>query len=301
VTRPHTAEVADGVFAYIQPEGGWCVSNAGILLGGSSVTLVDSAATEARARALRSAVAELTPVAPGVVVNTHHHGDHTFGNGVAAPGATVIGHALTRSEMVEKGFGLRAVWPGVDWGETPLVPPDVTFTGGLTLHVGDRPVELIHVGPAHTTNDVVAWLPADGVLFAGDVLMPGCTPFILMGSLAGSLRAVERLRALGAHTIVCGHGPVCGPEVFDDCEEYLRWIGEIAADAYARGLDPLTAARGAELGPYAKLRDSERLVANLHRACAELAGRPPGAHLPSAPVFAEMVAYHGGQPLTCLA
>lgn len=301
MTRPYLEELAPQVFAYVQPHGGWCVSNAGFVVGAGGCTVIDTAATERRARALRAALERLTPVRATTLVNTHHHGDHTFGNFVFAGEVAIIAHELARSEMAEKGLGLRYVWPDVEWGDAPLVLPSVTFADALTIHAGDLRLELRHVGPAHTTNDVVVWIPEHRVLFAGDVLLPGCTPFCLMGSVAGSLRAVAALRELGACTIVGGHGAVCGPEVFDETERYLRWIQEVAGKAVAAGVSPLEAARETDLGEFAGLLDPERVVANLHRAYAEEAGRPLGVHLSSGPVFAEMVDYNGGSPLRCLA
>lgn len=298
---PRLEEVAERIFAYVQPDGGWCVSNSGILLNGDSVAVVDTASTEARARALRAAVASLSPLEPRALVNTHHHGDHTFGNFVFAPSASIIGHELARTEMAEKGMGLQYVWPDANWGEIELILPWVTFQEQLTLHVGELRVELLYVGPAHTNNDVVAWIPEHRLLFAGDVLMSGCTPFFLMGSLEGSLRAVARLRALGAQTIVGGHGPVCGPEIFDATESYLLRVRDIARGGVSAGLTPLQAALETSLGDFTHLRDPERLVANLHRAYSEELGEPLGKAIRSGPVFAEMMEYNGGQPLTCLA
>lgn len=306
-TRPRTRsraelhEVADGVFAYIQPDGGWCVSNAGIVVGRDAVTVIDTAATESRARRLRDTIRAITPAVPRTVVNTHHHGDHTAGNFVFAPGATVVAHELARTEMIDKGLGLTRVWPDTDWGDLTVSPPTLTFADRLTIHVDETAIELRHVGPAHTTNDVIAWLPERKVLFAGDIVMAGCTPFFFMGSVTGSLRAVRALRALGAEQVVCGHGPVCGPEVFDATEAYLRWVHRLALAGLAAGLAPLDLARQADLGEFAELLDAERIVANLHRAYDELRGNPPGRHLASAPVFDQMRTYNGGQPLTCLA
>jgi cyclase len=299
VTAPYTQEVADGVFAYVQPPGGWCVSNAGILAAGTETVVIDTAATAARAMRLLATVRELHAWPPRLTVNTHHHGDHTFGNAVF-PEATVVAHETTREEMLTRGAALRQVWPAVDWGELDIVPPALTFTDRLTVHPGDRLLELRHVGPAHTTGDIVAWLPAERVLFAGDIVMSGHTPFALMGSVAGSIAAIRELRALEPRTVVCGHGPVSGPDVLDIAEAYLEWVRSVAAEGIAAGLSPLEAALAADAGSYKELAESERLVANLHRAYLEQqSDAAPGTRLPSAPVFADMVAYNGGHSLTC--
>lgn len=298
---PYTQRLADGVHAFVQPHGGWCLGNAGILVGDGAAALIDTAATERRTRLLRDAAAALSPHPPAVVVNTHHHGDHHFGNALFAPTATIVASARTRAVMAEKGTALRQVWPGTDWGDLGLTLPTLTFEDRLTLHVGGLRVELLDLGTAHTVSDTVAWLPDRRVLFAGDVLLPGCTPFVLMGSVSGSLAALERLRALGPEVIVGGHGPVAGPEVLDTTEGYLRLVREVAARGLAGGLSPYEAAVRADLGPYAGLRDPERLVANLHRAYAEAAGHPLDHELRSAPVFAEMARFNGGRPLVCQA
>ncbi|MFE0043881.1 MBL fold metallo-hydrolase [Streptomyces albireticuli] len=292
-------EVAEGVFAYVQPDGGWCLNNAALVVSRGQAALVDTAATEARARALRSAALGVCPAPPRVLVNTHFHGDHTFGNFVF-PEALVVGHERIRGEMAAAGLHLTGLWPDVEWGELTLTLPEVTYHDRLTLHVGDAAAELIHLGPAHTTNDTVVWLPDQRVLVTGDLVMSGVTPFCPMGSVAGTLDAVARLRALDARTVVTGHGPVAGPEVFDVTEDYLRWVQELAREGLAAGLTPLEAARAASPGPYAHLIDSERLVPNLHRAYVEERGAAPGAPLDIGELFREMVEFHGGLP-TCRA
>ncbi|MFD5715916.1 MBL fold metallo-hydrolase [Streptomyces pharetrae] len=297
------AEIADGVHAFVQPPGGWCLNNAGVIVCEGQSVLVDTAATESRARALREAALRLNPAAPKAVVNSHFHGDHAFGN-FLFPEALVIGHERTRSEMIAAGLHLTGLWPDVDWGAIELVPPAVTYHDALTLHVGSVRAEVVHVGPrAHTSNDSVVWLPEQRVLFTGDLVMAGVTPFCLMGSIAGSLAALERLRAFGATTVVPGHGPVSGPEVFDTVEGYLRLVRELAEQGRAAGLTPAETAREADLGPYAGLLDPERLVPNLHRAFAELAGTGAAEPLPM-PVMEralrEMIDYNGGLP-RCLA
>jgi cyclase len=298
-------EVADGVYAYVQAPGGWCLSNAGVVVGADGAVVIDTLATERRSRQLRTTVERLAgdrAAGPArTLVNTHHHGDHSFGNHVFGPAATVVAHDQARREMADTAMALTGLWPDVDWGRVELRLPTLTFPDRITLHLDERPVELIHVGPAHTTNDVVAWLPDDGVLFAGDVVLGGCTPFNLMGSIEGALAAVERLRRLGATTVVGGHGPVSGPALFDETTAYLRRVQELATQGASQGLTPLQVARQTDLGDFAHLIDPERIVGNLHRAYAELEAGPLGRPLDVAPIFGEMIEFNDGQLPTCLA
>ncbi|WP_436791100.1 MBL fold metallo-hydrolase [Yinghuangia sp. YIM S10712] len=302
-TRPDTApqvqEVADGVFAYIQPDGTWWINNTGFLVGGGGVIAVDTCATEHRTRAYADTIARVSGGAPvRTLVNTHHHGDHTHGNWLF-PAATIVGHEETRTEILRQGLtDYDAVWPGVDWGEVRVAPPFLTFRDAVTLYAGDTRAEVRHFGvAAHTTNDSVVWLPDHGVVFTGDLVFNGGTPFLLMGSPAGSLHALEQLRALGAPTLVPGHGPVCGPEQIDVTAGYVRFVMETAEAGRAAGLTPLDAAREADLGEYAALSDPERLVGNLHRAYAELDGRDVDIEI----AVLDMIVYNGGRPLSCRA
>ncbi|MFJ9472571.1 MBL fold metallo-hydrolase [Streptomyces caniferus] len=297
--EPYLTELAAGVHAFVQPDGGWCLNNAGFITDGDTTLVVDTAATERRARLLRRRIAESGAPTPRMVVNTHHHGDHTYGNCVFAPEATVIGHASCRRELLAAGQQLHAVWPEVEYGDIRLTAPEVTYTDELALHVGDIEVRLIHPGVAHTTGDTLVWLPRQRIVFAGDLVFHGGTPFVFMGSLAGSLRALQLMRTLDAVTVVPGHGPVTGPEVYDGIERYLRFVGRLAQEGRAAGRTPLEVAREADLGPFAELAESERLVANLHRAYAELAGTAPGAPLDVVAGFSDMTVMNGGVPMAC--
>ncbi len=294
---PRTQEVADGVFALVQPPGGWCLNNAGLVVGDDGQSLlIDTVATERRARQLREEVLRRVPTPPRTLVNTHFHGDHVFGN-FLFPEALIVAHEGTRTDMAAHGLHLAALWPDVCWGDIELALPHVTYRDALTLHIGGVRAELLHLGPAaHTTNDTVVWLPEQRVLFTGDVVMAGVTPFCVMGSVSGSLDAMARLRTLDAEVVVPGHGPVGGPELIDANEAYFRWLQRLAADGAAEGLTPLQLARKTDGGPFAELIDAERLVPNLARCYAEQRGAEPGAPLDVAALFQEMIDYHGRLP-----
>ncbi|MCT4357392.1 MBL fold metallo-hydrolase [Streptomyces sp. Je 1-79] len=299
VADPYVVPLAPQVHAYVQPDGGWCLNNAGFLGDARESLLVDTAATERRARLLREAVlAEGLPL-PRTVVSTHHHGDHTYGNGVFLPEARIVGHANCRSEQLAAGRQLHLLWPRTDFGAVEVEPPTLTYSERLTLYVGELEVRVLHPGPAHTTGDSIVHVPERGVVFTGDLVFHGGTPFLPMGSLSGSLRALDVLRSLDAPTVVPGHGPVTDPSVYDTTERYLHRVAELARDGRAKGATPLETARRADLGEFAAWRESERLVANLHRAYAELDGLPEGSPLDPAVVFGDMAAMNGGVPVAC--
>jgi cyclase len=299
---PRTEEVADGVYAYVQPDGSWWINNTGFVVGASGVLCIDSCATEARTRAFLAAVDTVAGAGRRTLVNTHHHGDHTNGN-CLLPFATIIGQQGCRSAVLEAGI-LRpdGIFEPVEWGTLQPAPPFVTFERRLNVYVDDLLVELHHFGTAaHTTNDVVAWIPERKVLFTGDLVFNGGTPFVLMGSVAGAMWVLDRLLDFDAEVLVPGHGPPCRADSIDTVGEYLRFVQETAEKTTVAGLTPLEAARQIDLGSFGTLTDPERIVGNLHRAYAECAGARPGDPIDILAAFTDIVAYNGGRPLRCLA
>src|ERR1700722_18694772 len=299
---PWVSEVADGIFAYVQPDGSWWINNTGFIRGDRTVISIDTCSTERRTRAYLAKVEEITGRGPQVLVNTHHHGDHTNGN-CLLPSATVIGHERCREEIIRSGIPhYRRLFEPIEWGDLELAPPFVTLEHHLDIYVDDLKVELIHLtSAAHTTNDVVAWIPEHRVLFSGDLVFNGGTPFVVMGSVAGSLEALSGVMELEPDVIVPGHGSPGGTEMVSTCGAYLRWIQQSAERAVAAGISPLEAAHELELGDFAELLDPERLAENLHRAYAECRGAQPGESIDLAAAFADMIALNGGRPLRCMA
>jgi cyclase len=124
---PRVVEVADRVFAYVQPDGSWWINNTGFIVGEKLVVSIDTCSTEARTRAYLDAVEERAGDTPRVLVNTHHHGDHTNGN-CLLPFATIIGHERCRQLILDSGIlRIDGVWEPVEWGDLTAAPPFVTF------------------------------------------------------------------------------------------------------------------------------------------------------------------------------
>ena len=161
--RPQVQQVSDSVYAYIQPDGTWWINNTGFLVGPQGVISIDTCSTERRTRAYRQAIADVTTAPVRTVVNTHHHGDHTFGNCLFPRGHDRRSRAAAGEAMRDERHRrpTRALLDLRSTGAISPSPPFLTFTD---LHrlctLGDLRVELRHVGtPAHTTNDVMSRIP----------------------------------------------------------------------------------------------------------------------------------------------
>jgi cyclase len=288
-------EVADGVWAYLQPDGGWGWSNAGLVTDGAASMLVDTLFDLRLTAEMLAAMRRVTPAADrfDTVINTHANGDHCYGNSLVA-GAEIIASRASALEMLELpparladlmraapglgelgAFVLRIFGP-FSFEGIELALPTRTFDGELDLQVGDRRVRLIEVGPAHTAGDVVVHLPDDGVVFTGDILFYGGHPIVWAGPVGNWIAACDRVLALGAPTVVPGHGPLATPLAIRDLKGYFEHLTVEARLRFDAGLSPLDAARDIDLGPYADWGEGERLVVNIHALYRDF-----GAELPS--------------------
>lgn len=301
--QPTLAQVTDNVHAWVQPDGTWWLNNAGAVLGDDGVILIDTCATAERTRRFLAAVEHVAPGPPiRFAVNTHLHGDHTYGNALLPDSTVIVGHPSTREGLLADFLlaDTPPIWsPAPDWGIGEVRPPTVVVPDEAALFTGGRRVELHHPGhPAHTLGDLVAWLPAERVLFTGDLIFHGVTPLVFMGSVEGALRSLDWLRGFPAEHVVPGHGPVFGGEAFesvlDEHAGYYRFVQGVAAQGLAAGHSPLEAARLCDLGPFAGWPDPERIVLNLHRSYAAA----EGTDLDLLGAFSDAIAYHGG-PLSC--
>lgn len=203
------AEVADRV--YVRRHASLDL-NVTLLVGEGACLVVDTRASEVQGADLAAAVRTVTPH-PWVVVNTHHHFDHTFGNAAFRPGA-IWGHRRAAECLAAEGVAMRdriAGRAGELAGEiaaSRIDPPDQLVDDVATLSVGGRPVRLRYLGRGHTDNDLVIELPDAGLVVAGDLVEEGAPPQFASAyplDWPGTLDAVAEL-VTGA--VIPGHGAV---------------------------------------------------------------------------------------------
>jgi cyclase len=195
------------VYACIGASGG---SNTGFIVGRRGVLVIDTRLNPAMARELGALVRSVTDKPVTHVVNTHFHGDHTFGNQVFAESAEIIASTVTQNRLLMEGEPHRQWISGhfpVDYSEVEITPPDTAFDGSITVSLGDRSVDLIETASGHTGGDVMVWVPDAKVLFTGDVLVVNNIPWLgdSPGS-AGLMKDLIDLTSAPAETFVPGHG-----------------------------------------------------------------------------------------------
>ncbi|HXY66373.1 MAG TPA: fumarylacetoacetate hydrolase family protein [Mycobacterium sp.] len=282
-------EVADRVWAWMLPDGGYGWSNAGLVAGDGASLLVDTLFDLALTREMLDSMAPITDRAPITdALITHSNGDHTHGNQllnrsvrvIAAKGtAEEIAHGMAPEMLVMTQTAdlgpiatryLRERFGPFDFGGITVRNADQTFDDRLTIEVGGREVHLLNLGPAHTAADSVVHVPDAGVLFAGDLLFIGCTPIVWAGPIANWVAACEAMIALEAPTVVPGHGPITDADGIRAVRGYLVHVAEQAERAYRKGLSFVEAADTIDLGEYASWLDAERVVVNVYQRYREL-------------------------------
>jgi cyclase len=204
-------KLAGGVYAYLQPPLVW-YSSAGVIVGDRDVIVVDSLTNAAAAQDLRTEIRRVTDKPIRFLINTHWHPDHVFTNHLF-PEATVIGSHRTREltlagqEVQGKHTALFArLFPDVDFSGGRYTPQDMSFSGTLSLYQGQREVRVIELGQGHSESDVVVYLPAEQIVFCGDVFVNGMAPLPGEGHVTQAIANYEAIEALEADLYVAGHG-----------------------------------------------------------------------------------------------
>jgi len=284
-------ELGNGCFAWLQPDGGWGWSNAGLVTDAGASLLVDTLFDLTLTREMLAEMRRATPAAAriGTLVNTHANGDHCYGN-VLVRDAEIIASQATAEEMAEvppavmqslienaaqlgpAGAFFRRVFGAFDFRGIEPVLPTRTFERELTLTVGSKRVELLEVGPAHTRGDVIVHSPEDRIVFTGDILFIEGTPIVWEGPIANWIRACQRIEAMDVDVVVPGHGPITDRGGARRVREYLSFVRDAARERFDAGLPAREAARDIELGAYADWRDAERIAVNVETAYREFRG-----------------------------
>ncbi|WP_051357308.1 MBL fold metallo-hydrolase [Segniliparus rugosus] len=312
-------EVAEGTWAWLQPNGKLGESNAGLICGDGEALLVDTLWDPTlAARMLDTAPVPAETIT--VVVNTHGDGDHCWGNQLVS-GRRIIAAEGAREDMAEFDprvlaaagrFGslavpvlerlpLREKIPGLrpaifftsflrsmgqyDFRGVRPTPPTESFAGSLSLQVGGRRVELVKVGPAHTRGDLLVHVPDVDVVFAGDILFSKVTPIMWAGPAENWIAALDRVLAFEPEVVVPGHGPVGSAADVTALRAYWEFVLREGSERHRAGQSALAAAtaivRGAEFEErgFRRWHDPARLGVSLTVIFDRLSGRHGSASL----------------------
>ncbi|MCW2339101.1 glyoxylase-like metal-dependent hydrolase (beta-lactamase superfamily II) [Sphingobium sp. B2D3A] len=277
-------DIGNGLYGYVQPDGTWGWSNAGLIASDSETLLVDTLMSVPLTREMLDQFRAKVPEAAKIdrLVNTHANPDHFFGNGLVAD-AEIIGTTEARKEMTgfnpkmlanlkdvytEMGdtgaflyetMGRKFDFSGVD----ELTLPNRTFDGRLDLTVGSKAVSLIDLGPAHTDSDTIVWVPQDRVVFTGDLLFNEGHPIMWAGPVENWIAACQYIVDLDPQVVVPGHGPITDTQAVRNIKAYFEYVRDESRKRFEAGLSYEDAARDINMQEFRGWSDPERIVANV--------------------------------------
>ena len=247
-----SAWYVEGVSALGSPANKNFISNAGFVVTQTGVVVIDALGSPALASRLVEEIRKVTPLPITHVIVTHYHADHVYGlQTFKALGARIVAHQAAREYLNSETARLRlevsrkdlAPWVNAD---THLVPADEWIDGPKDLTIGGVMFRLQPVGPSHTPEDLVIYLPQEKVLFAGDLVFRSRIPYVGQADSRHWISALEQLLEFDAQTIVPGHGPF-SEEARKDMQltrDYLIYL-RAAMQRAAKNMDPFEEAYAA--------------------------------------------------------
>jgi cyclase len=277
-------DIGNGIYGYVQPDGTWGWSNAGLIVDGGETLLVDTLMSVPLTRDMLDRFKAQVPQAAKIdrLVNTHANPDHFFGNGLVAD-AEIIGTSEAKAEMASfnpkmlaalkdnylqmgdggeflyETMGRKFDFSGVD--EVTL--PNRTFEKQLSLSVGDKRIELTDLGPAHTASDTIVWVPDDRVVFTGDLLFNEGHPIMWAGPIENWIAACQHIIDLDPLVVVPGHGSITDRTAVANMKAYFEYVRDEARARFQSGMGFEEAARDINMQEYRGWTDPERIVANV--------------------------------------
>lgn len=311
--RPFTRGIHDlgnGCYGYVQPTGGWGWSNAGLVTSGGDTLLVDTLMSMPLTRTMLEEFAARVPASRHIrrVLNTHANPDHYFGNQLLRD-AEIVATAATARDMATFDprllADLRERWQLMgeggaflfetmgrvfDFSGIEVTLPNRTFEGALTLQVGDKRVECIDVGPAHTASDTLVVVPEDKVVFTGDIVFNEGHPIMWAGPIERWIAACEHILGLDVETVVPGHGPIGDKSAVAALKGYFEYVRAEARERFEAGMGWEEAARDINMQEYRGWSDPERIVANVFSLYRAWGADVPAEQEPA--LFAAMGRYH---------
>ncbi len=284
-------ELGNGCWAWLQPDGGWGWSNAGLVVSEGRSLLIDTLFDLPLTREMLDAMRRSIPESAAIetLVNTHANADHVNGNELVE-GARIVASEACAAEMraddPNRLLGLMQAAPGMgavgefllrafgdfDFEGITQTLPTETFDRRSTLEVGAKTLELHAVGPAHTRGDTLVHVPDDRTVYTGDILFVDGHPIIWEGPVQNWIDACELIESFDVETVVPGHGPITDKRAARAMKEYFVYLRDETRKRFDAGLSSFEAARDISFDDYDTWGDAERVAVNTASLYREFRG-----------------------------
>ena len=286
------SDLGNNIYCYLQPDGGWGWSNAGLIADGDESLIVDTLFDEDLTLEMLDSMKSAEPKGMKnirALINSHSNGDHCNGNNCVDTDE-VISSEATLEEMSHESPEMMAAllkqapemgtlgkyflecFGSFNFEGVTKRLPNTTFTGETQRQVGDKIVELIEVGPAHTNGDILVHVPSDKVVFTGDILFIEGHPILWAGPVKNWIYACDRIISMEVDFVVPGHGPVTDNRGVKAVRDYLAYIDTESRERFESGMSALEAAKEIDLDLFSTWGDGERIVVNVNSLYREYKG-----------------------------
>lgn len=220
--EPEVVKLAEGVYGFIGEEG---ATNSGFVVTGEGVVVIDTQGPKDLALLLKKKIREITDKPVLYVINTHFHGDHTFGNQYFTEAKEIIGHENTKINLTEKDKEHREQFKRF-FGENALegfklTLPTKTIKDTFQMQVGGKTIELAWPGRGHTDGDIVVYLPVERILFGGDLLYKERLPWLGDAYISDWIGTLDRVKNYDTGIYVPGHGGTGDITMLTQLQRYL--------------------------------------------------------------------------------
>ena len=271
--KTKTVEVWKNLFTLTHGEG--IDSNTTFLITNEGVIVVDTRVTPAEAKKVKEEVRKQTQLPILYTINTHYHGDHSFGNQVFKDTHTIIAHENVRKALEgESGQAHLEVFKsfkilGID--ETVITLPNMIFKEKMHVYAGEYHLELIHA-PGHTDGDLFIYIEALKTIIAGDLITTGKIPYMGDAYIENWIKALNYIGDLDAEIYIPGHGNPGGKPLLIAMKHYLidlRRLVSLQIDEGRSLMETQNAVRPVLEKKFRKWKKLEWLDGNIERAYME--------------------------------
>ena len=277
-------DLGNNIYCYLQPDGGWGWSNAGLIVDGDESLIIDTLFDENLTQEMLESMKEAEPKGMNnilALINSHSNGDHCNGNNCVETEEIICSEA-TLKEMSQESPEMMATlireapnmgalgryflkcFGSFNFEGITQRLPNTTFSGDMQRKVGDKVIELIEVGPAHTNEDILVHVPSDKVVFTGDILFIEGHPILWAGPVINWIDACEKIIVMDADFVVPGHGPVTDNKGVRAVKDYLVYIDAESRKRFEAGMSALEAAKDINLDFFSTWGDKERMAVNVN-------------------------------------
>jgi cyclase len=292
------------IYAWMVPNGSWGESNAGLVVGHGESLLIDTLWDVNHTRTMLQAMSSFIKGNPlKNVVNTHADGDHFWGNELVSDIEIITSktsyhemlHTQPRTMLFLKRIGkflsmirickndkvghwFQGMTEPYAFKAVKHTPATKTFEGELTITVGGREVQLIEVGPAHTSGDLVVYVPDAKTVFSGDIICIESTPIMWAGPLENWFKALDRIMELDVEIIIPGHGPITDKSGVEAVRKYWKFVDKQVRQHFQGGMSATKTAWDIVQSnefmhqQFSKWNSPERIMINVHTLYRHLQG-----------------------------